>query len=281
MKVKRKAAANIASAFIGSKSCQRRRCGTLSSIKKMKKTSIILFIIIFLFSCKEAKREYHLKTIFPNTQEHQINDKGEYVSISIEDKYYMLDKDYLTTKAQLISFQVSKNNPKVEKLNIQIQKGDSIVYERILDKKILQENFNLFDKNKKYYEVCKILFRDFDDSEFWNWRNSIHALSKFKSNKEKGCKDFFELLAQYSTECGINEFKENEVRAADFLKEGLRLINSAGMVNFWNQEELINQEELLKKANSILKLCNENSISKTDSIKIENGSHIIQSKNKN
>ena len=64
-----------------------------------------------------------------------------------------------------------------EKLKIQIEKGDSTIYENILDKKQLQENFNLFDKNKKYYEVCKILFKEFDDSEFWNWRNSIHVLS--------------------------------------------------------------------------------------------------------
>ena len=243
----------------------------------MKKIQITLFLIIFFFSCKEGEREYHLNTIFPNTKELQIEDKGEYVSISIEDEYYMLDKDYLTTKAQLISFQISENNSTVEKLKIQIEKGDSTIYKNILDKKQLQENFNLFDKNKRYYEVCKILFKEFDDSEFWNWRNSIYVLSKFKSNKEKGCKDFFELLVQYSKECGITDFKENEVRAADFLKEGLRLINSAGMVNFWNQEELINQEELLKKANKILRLCNENSISKTDSIKIENGNHIIQS----
>ena len=243
----------------------------------MKKLQLTLLILICLSSCKEDKREYYLKTIFPNTTKHQIEDKGEYVSVLIEDKNYMLDENYLSVKAQLISYQISKNNPKLEKLNIKIEKADSTIYEQLLGKELIQNNFILFNENKIYHEASKILFKEFDDSEFWNWRNSISALSKFKGNKRKKKIDFFKLLNQFSNECKSDDLEEDEINAAEYLKEGLRLINSAGMVNFWNEEEKIDQKDLLRKANRILNLCNKNPILKTDSLKIENGIHIIQS----
>ena len=246
----------------------------------MKEVQIIIFIVIILFSCKAEKIEYNLISVFPNTIKHQIEDKGKYVAVSIEDKYYTIDKDYMDIKASLIAYQILKNNPKVESLKITIEKDNRSQYNQTFKKEIIQKYFDMFNNNETYLEICKILFKDFDDSEFWNWRGSIHELSKAKSNKEKGCKELVELLFDYSKECG-KEINDDIVRASDFLKEGIRLINSAGMNNFFNQEEIINQEELINHANEIFALCNLSPMTKSDTIIIKDRRHIIQKENKN
>lgn len=72
-----------------------------------------------------------------------------------------------------------------------------------------------------------------------------------------------------------NELIEKRKRVGVLLTEGYKLINSAGMSNFWNHDELLETSELASDMNLIFNYLKFKTVSTQDSMLFVEGKHVI------
>lgn len=245
----------------------------------MNKYFLLPLLLTLVLSCNtiqtNIKIKNELENIFPSTEKTLVSNTKNSINIILEDENFILDSLYLNFKLKLICYSVLNIENSYKKINIQIIKGDSVFSNILLsDNKELSKNYYLFHRNPLFLEFCKIVFSEFDMTEFWNYDHSLRSLSTIPGNKELGFTNLFDMLYAYSNECN-KKIKNDKIETATLLKEGIKLINSAGMYNFWNQEESVNSKELISHVNQILDICNSGNITNRDSISFTNGIHLI------
>lgn len=177
---------------------------------------------------------------------------------------------YLSNKAGLLAHTLIKHKP--ETININLAVRDSLISSSVYGIEEIKEIGKSYSDNPDFLTLSEIVFKEFNLNEYWNLEMAIKTLDEVESNENIGFSSFFELLYEISDK---NLSIDNRRKSRTLLVEGFKLVNSAGMRNFWNQNEVIDSEELSRDLNKIFAVLNFEPISRRDSIVFEQGKHII------